>query len=104
MIGQLETKKRTLFTRQCVACGYDGALLRGGRAERCARCGCDLKQRPARSYAEMEGLLKPPAPRVIAPPQLTRNTRIMKRWILFMSATMVGMIAFFYLVASAFTT
>ena len=32
-------------------------MLRGGAAERCARCGCDLHQRPARSYAEMEGLV-----------------------------------------------
>lgn len=49
-----------LLKRRCVECGYDGALLRGGDAQRCARCGCDLRTRPARSYAEMEGLLGVP--------------------------------------------
>jgi len=40
---------------RCVRCGYDGALLKEGRAPRCPRCGCDLRKRPALSYAQMEG-------------------------------------------------
>jgi len=52
-----QTLDPRMLTRRCVGCGYDGALLRGGAASRCARCGCDLRQRPARSYAEMEDLL-----------------------------------------------
>jgi hypothetical protein len=58
MSGRAGTLGSRLLTRRCVACGYDGALLRGGDAERCARCGCDLHARPARSYAEMEGFGK----------------------------------------------
>ncbi len=57
MSADSRTIDRQLLVRRCVACGYDGALLRGGTAPRCAHCGCDLRQRPARSYAEMEGLL-----------------------------------------------
>lgn len=73
-----------LHTRRCVGCGYDGALLRGGQAERCARCGCDLAKRPPRSYAEMEGLVGQP---VILDAPLTpdrRQERVLQRWIAFL--------------------
>ena len=60
MVGKVRTVNPDLYVRRCVACGYDGALLQNGRAERCARCGCDLHLRPARSYAEMEGLIGQP--------------------------------------------
>ena len=60
MLGNVSTLDDRLLKRRCVGCGYDGALLRGGQAHRCARCGCDLRERPARSYAEMEGLLGQP--------------------------------------------
>lgn len=67
-----------------MACGYDGALLRNGEAERCPRCACDLISRPPRSYAEMEGLIGQPI-RVSnttdagTPP----DARQIERWLLF---------------------
>jgi hypothetical protein len=60
MLDNISILDDRLLKRRCVECGYDGALLRDGFAERCARCGCDLRRRPARSYAEMEGLLARP--------------------------------------------
>jgi len=48
-----------LERRVCLTCGYRGAeLQREGSAAAfvCPRCGQDLYTRPARSYAEMEGL------------------------------------------------
>jgi hypothetical protein len=81
MSGKLGTLERRLFMRRCVACGYDGALLRGGEAERCARCGCDLLARPARSYAEMEGFVTQRPQRPWGPqPQ----DRLLPRWLAFL--------------------
>ena len=58
-----------LNDRCCLTCGYRGRELQGRRgAERlvCPRCRQDLYARPARTYAEMEGLvlveLKPAPP------------------------------------------
>ena len=56
MLSRTRTLDQRLMRRRCVACGYDGSLLRNGFATRCAKCGCDLRKRPARSYVEMEGL------------------------------------------------
>ncbi len=88
-------------------CGYDGVLLRGGAAERCARCGCNLIERPARSYAEMEGLLGQPmtlhaplADHDIA--ELPSEERLIHRWLAFLFITMIGFIALLYLTAAAF--
>lgn len=87
-----QTVNRAIYVRQCVACGYDGALLRGGQADYCARCGCDLAERPARSYAEMEGLLGqalPEQPDAMAP----LRARVIPRWILFLFLAMVGLLS-----------
>lgn len=49
-----------LERRLCLRCGYRGRLLQGDRGRMrftCPACRCDLYARPARSYAEMEGLL-----------------------------------------------
>lgn len=49
-----------LQRRVCLWCGYGGEALQGptGRMVfRCPRCGNDLYARPARSYAELEGLV-----------------------------------------------
>ncbi|MEM7228447.1 MAG: hypothetical protein AAF432_06495 [Planctomycetota bacterium] len=101
MRTKLQTIDRRLLMRQCVACGYDGALLRGGAATRCARCGCDLRRRPARSYAEMEGLLGRPV--MIDTSYLTpaRETAIVQKWIAVFFVMTIAMISFLYLVASA---
>ncbi len=55
MVMRAPIFERRIHARRCVCCGYDGDLLQNGEAERCARCGVDLRDRPARSYAEMEG-------------------------------------------------
>jgi hypothetical protein len=98
---KLQTIDRDLFARRCVACGYDGALLRGGRAERCARCGCDLRLRPARSYAEMEGLIGQPI--TLDSPHLhaRRDDRFIQRWLAFLFIVMLGMLLLVYLAAAA---
>ena len=98
---KLKSLERDLFTRRCVACGYDGALLRGGLAERCARCGCDLRLRPARSYAEMEGLVGQPV--TLDSPQLHPRSedRIIQRWLAFLFIVMLGLLLLVYLAAAA---
>ena len=101
MLGNLKSLDARLLSRRCVGCGYDGALLRGGQARRCARCGCDLTQRPARSYAEMEGLLGHPMmieTPVWRPQQFGTLT---KRWmaVLFCWAALLGAIACLFVAA-----
>jgi len=82
-------RSRHLFTPRCVECGYDGAMLHGGAAERCTRCGCDLLERPARSYAEMEGLISAPATltghmeRIGGAAQERAVSNLVERWLWF---------------------
>jgi predicted RNA-binding Zn-ribbon protein involved in translation (DUF1610 family) len=48
-----------LQARTCLRCGYRGPELQGDQGERtytCPACAEDLYTRPARSYAELEGL------------------------------------------------
>lgn len=48
-----------LHDRMCLRCGYRGEELQGGPGSQvfsCPRCAEDLYARPARSYAELEGL------------------------------------------------
>ena len=44
------------LARRCVQCGaaHPSSALR----HECVHCGCDLVERPPRSYAEMEGLVE----------------------------------------------
>ncbi len=105
MVGRTTTLDPRLLRRQCVACGYDGALLRNGHAPRCARCGCDLRQRPARSYVEMEGLLggcRParPSPRRADPPP---EARMIHRWFAFLFLAMLGLVMIILLSAATFS-
>ncbi len=102
MLSRTRTVDPRLLQRQCVACGYDGALLRAGRAERCARCGCDLSERPARSYAEMEGLAEPGPSRPFAPPADTQRQRLFRRWLAFMLLVTLLLVVVVYLCAAAF--
>ncbi len=95
MIGRLKSLDVRLLTRRCVGCGYDGVLLQGGKADNCARCGCDLRKRPARSYAEMEGLLGQTMtverPMIIWP---GHEVNVFRRWLafLFLWAVLLGAI------------
>ncbi len=90
-----------LFTRRCVVCGYDGALLRGGYAERCARCGCDLQDRPARSYAEMEGLVGHPVRFERPGAEQQHAQQLRHRWLVFVAVALLGLVAIVYLTAAA---
>lgn len=101
MVSKVKTLNQRLLTRQCVACGYDGLLLREGQAECCANCGCDLRTRPARSYAEMEGLLGQPI--VLHTPlfEPLPPERLLHRWLAFLFLSLIGIIAILYLTAAA---
>ncbi len=103
MLQKAKTVDPRLMVRRCVACGYDGALLRGGHAEVCARCGCNLVKRPARSYAEMEGLAGQP---MMLDEPLTsprREARLIHRWLVFLFLTALGFIALLYLATATFS-
>ena len=102
MMERTQTADDRLLRRRCVECGYDGALLRGGRAVRCARCGCDLRERPARSYAEMEGLPGHPLEDE-ATDRDRREEQLVYRWVAFLFLSMLGFVAMIYLVAAAFS-
>ncbi len=102
MLQKTKTLDPKLIVRRCVACGYDGALLRGGQAEICARCGCNLRQRPARSYAEMEGLVDQPSTLDEPLSRPRRDERFIHRWIIFLFLTALGFIAMLYLAAATF--
>lgn len=50
----------SLTCKTCLACGYRGPELQGRRGRHqfvCPGCGTDLYERPARCYAELEGLV-----------------------------------------------
>jgi len=100
MVTNLRSLNEHLLVRRCVVCGYDGALLRNGEAERCARCGCDLHERPARSYAEMEGLRQPASPSNRPFPD-NYGERLRRRWMAFSVVVMMGVVAFLYLLSAA---
>lgn len=97
MASRLRTIPAHIHVRRCVCCGYDGALLKHGRAPRCARCGCDLRARPARSYAEMEGLAPPPEAQ--SAPSRAHEQRIIERWLLRSMVAAVAVIALAALLA-----
>ncbi len=84
-----------------MACGYDGALLRNGLAQRCARCGCDLRVRPARSYVEMEGLVDGPVGTRPADP--FQEAVLIHRWIAFLFLATFGLLIVIYLANAAFS-
>lgn len=84
-----------------MACGYDGALLRNGMAPRCARCGCDLRKRPARSYIEMEAL-PPRVVRRVLVEHTAPQPRLTQRWSFFLLLMLGALVMVVYLAAAAF--
>jgi len=76
---------------RCVRCGYDGALLKEGRAPRCPRCGCDLRERPALTYAEMEGFTQASSSRVLRGGPT--EARLIERWLAIVLVALVVIIA-----------
>mgnify|MGYP003576114485 CR=1 FL=1 len=101
----MHTLESRLLTLRCVGCGYDGSLLRGGKAPNCPRCGCDLQQRPPRSYAEMEGLLDPVEDLELDEEEFIRprrEERVIHRWLAFLFFAMMGLIVIACLTKAAF--
>ena len=100
MVSRTQTLDHRLLRPRCLACGYDGALLRDGLASRCARCGCDLRRRPARSYVEMEGL--PGGPERGAKLDPSVEAKLVHRWVAFVFIVMFALVMIIYLSAAAF--
>ncbi len=99
--GQPGTLQQHLLQKLCVECGYDGALLRDGAA---ARCGCDLRRRPARSYAEMEGMVvRAPQRRGPSPekPSHDLHRPLLQRWLAF-GLLALGLLLLVFLAVAAF--
>lgn len=101
MMENVKTLDHRLLKRRCVACGYDGALLRDRRIEQCPCCGCDLNERPPRSYAEMEGLHGQPVALHSSFVDPKHQERVIHRWLAFLFLSMVGLLAIAYLCAAA---
>ncbi|MHC4216989.1 MAG: hypothetical protein ACYSU7_00900 [Planctomycetota bacterium] len=92
MLSKTRTLDDRLLRRRCVACGYDGALLRNGFAPRCAKCGCDLRKRPARSYVEMEDL-PGGRRRELRPTGHDHEPHALSRWFAFLFLAMMVLVA-----------
>ena len=105
IVARATTLENRLLRRRCLACGYDGKLLRDGLAARCARCGCNLRKRAARSYAEMEGFAGRPTARARREAQGNRcdEQRLVQRWLVFLILAMLGLVAIVYLGTAAFS-
>ena len=103
MLGHARTIDHRMLARRCVACGYEGRSLLKPGLERCPRCLCDLRSRPPRSYAEMEGLVGS-APRIAprqAPAHQATKQRMTHRWLAFLFMALLGLLAIVYLSAAA---
>lgn len=78
------------LARRCVQCGVDHPS--SSLQHECVHCGCDLVERPPRSYAEMEGLVEAvPAP-TEDPFTSWRRAATFERWLLtaFTAAVLVA--------------
>ena len=82
--------------------GAGTLLLRGGTAEQCVRCGCDLRRRPARSYAEMEGLLGQPIGLEEPANQIAPPEGMFRRWLTFFFLSMAFLVMCAWLASEAF--
>lgn len=75
------TIQRRHLVPRCVACGRD--VSNGRSSDVCAACGCDMAERPARSYAEMEGLVEAMAEAAVQDPFVAwRRSLTLERWLL----------------------
>lgn len=85
-------------------CGYDGPAIRASRTTHCVLCGCDLAQRPPRSYAELEGFITMlPAPEPVDVETDTRRVRIRQRWVAFSVCVTCAIATLAYLAWTAFS-
>ncbi len=106
------TPRSHLFVKRCVACGYECRMLDHTAA--CLRCGCDLVERPPRSYAEMEGIVDL-APQARSPREMRESrwldqpdslpamesNQTIKRWLLFLILSILLLITIAALAAAA---
>lgn len=99
MIGRVDAFQDRLLQRRCVACGYDRDDIRSGDHTHCPACGCDLAQRPPRSYAEMEGLVGQPLTIDAPKRRPRRDDRLFRRWVVFFCFTALVFLSLIYLAA-----
>lgn len=75
-------------------CGLAADSIEVLNRDQCPRCGCDLAARPARSYAEMEGLFDLPPNAVAVDGQArARADAASARWLLVVVAVGIAAIA-----------
>lgn len=103
---KVQSEYRRLLARRCVSCGCDDDMLStpaGLTAEYCPRCGCDFHERPPRSYAEMEGLIGSPLPRIgdADPLAFPAPVQLMQRWLVFLFFLLVSFAGMCWLAAVA---
>jgi hypothetical protein len=69
--------------RRCVQCGLAAEAISATQVDECPRCGCDLRARPPRSYADMEGLreMEGPAPAALDALARARAEAAAARWL-----------------------
>ena len=77
--------------RRCVQCGLAADAISATQVDECPRCGCDLRSRPPRSYAEMEGLneLDAPSPAMVDALARARADAAAAKWLVVVGAVAV---------------
>ena len=77
--------------RRCVQCGLAAEAIPASQLDECPRCGCDLRSRPPRSYADMEGLreLDGPSPAALDAMVRARAETAAARWLVVVCAVAV---------------
>jgi hypothetical protein len=82
---------RRHLRRRCVQCGLSADAIPASQPMECPRCGCDLAERPPRSYAQMEGLdAAAPARDVERALADARIQAAAVRWLMVVGAVMVA--------------
>jgi len=107
MDGRTVHLRRHLLSRRCVACGAETDPLNDASPTYCPCCGTDLLERPARSYAEMEGLIGEETQQVLdASPGRSPSSaaRLIERWIFFGFLTLLMLFAIAALASAALQT
>ena len=100
MEARVKSLREHLYSRRCMMCGYDGPQVQNHDLDFCIECGTDLRHRPPRSYAEMEGFLGQ-AVTIDSPlNDPRRRYRLMRHWFAFLMLTLSGVVLIGYLLAA----
>jgi len=105
MATKIDTIPPRHFVRRCMSCGYDGPAIRATLSTHCPLCGCDLIERPPRSYAELEGFVELRAVAERQPVGLDpEHGRMLQKWVAFtfFAIFIVGTLAYLTIAAFAF--